>query len=149
MQGEGRIEGFIKHTGERSMEWLLTLSVRALDVLFFSLPLSLSCYHLQMLLLACDGVWDVCDNDEAGNIMKDILADGEESMALISEEILDQCLLKYSKDNISAVLVAFPPCFEKYGKKGEGVMGRRRRRQEQDPEVMAGKRGSAQENGPK
>lgn len=104
-----------------------------------------------MLLLACDGVWDVCDNDEAGNIIKSIMADGETSIAMITEEILDQCLLKYSKDNISAVLVVFPGCEEKYVKKGgEGVMGRRRRRQEQDPEAV-GKRTNtiSPENGPK
>ena len=30
-----------------------------------------------MLLLACDGIWDVCENEEAGAIIKQMLAEGE------------------------------------------------------------------------
>jgi serine/threonine protein phosphatase PrpC len=85
----------------------------------------------QMLVLACDGVWDVCDNEEAGAILKAMAGEGETRMALIAEELLDQCLLRYSKDNISAVLVAFPAFFERHLREGEGVGGRRRRRQQQ------------------
>lgn len=84
-----------------------------------------------MLLLACDGVWDVCDNEEAGVILRSMVGEGEKSLALISEELLDQCLLRYSKDNISAVLVAFPALFERHLREGEGVAGRRQRRQQQ------------------
>ena len=51
-------------------------------------------------------------------------------MALIAEELLDQCLLRYSKDNMSAVVVAFPPLFDRHWKEGEGVSGRRRKREE-------------------
>lgn len=84
-----------------------------------------------MLLLACDGVWDVCDNEEAGVILRSIVGEGEKSLALTAEELLDQCLLRYSKDNISAVVVAFPALFERHRKEGEGVAGRRQRRQQQ------------------
>lgn len=81
------------------------------------------------LLLACDGVWDVCESAEAGRIVFDILGDGEKRMALVAEELLDQCLLRYSKDNMSAVVVGFAKLWEEHGKEGEGVEGRRRRRQ--------------------
>ncbi len=85
----------------------------------------------EVLLLACDGVWDVCDNEEAGAILKAMAGDGEGSLALVAEELLDQCLLRYSKDNISAVVVAFPAFFERHFREGEGVAGRRQRRQQQ------------------
>lgn len=84
-----------------------------------------------MLLLACDGVWDVCENEEAGQILKEVLNDGETRMALLAEELLDQCLFRYSKDNISAVVVGFEG-MARHAKEGEGVEGRRRRRQQQE-----------------
>ncbi len=84
----------------------------------------------ELLLLACDGVWDVCENEEAGQILKEVLNDGEKRMALIAEELLDQCLMRYSKDNISAVVVGFEQ-MARHAKEGEGVEGRRRKRQQQ------------------
>lgn len=87
--------------------------------------------HTQILLLACDGVWDVCDNEEACVILRSMVSEGETRLALIAEELLDQCLLRYSKDNISAVVVAFPALFDKHLREGEGVAGRRQRRQQQ------------------
>jgi serine/threonine protein phosphatase PrpC len=92
----------------------------------------LSPVFVQALVLACDGVWDVCDNDEVRDIVRSIVGDGEEQMNLICEEMVDQCLLRYSKDNISTVLVAFPPLFERYHKNGPGVEGRRKKREEQE-----------------
>lgn len=47
-------------------------------------------------------------------------------------QVLDQCLERNSKDNISAVVVAFPPLKAKHYKEGQGVMGRRRRKDDQE-----------------
>ena len=76
----------------------------------------------EILLLACDGVWDVCENEEAGQILKEVLLDGEKRMALMAEELLDQCLMRYSKDNISAVVVGFEK-MSRHEKEGEGGEG--------------------------
>lgn len=86
----------------------------------------------QLLVLACDGVWDVCSNDDVYEIVKSIVSEGETSLKLICEEVLDQCLERNSKDNISAVLVAFPKLKKLHYKEGQGVMGRRRRKDDQE-----------------
>ncbi|EWM27022.1 protein phosphatase 1a isoform 2 [Nannochloropsis gaditana] len=99
------------------------------------------------LLLACDGVWDVCESAEAGRIVFDILGDGEKRMALVAEELLDQCLLRYSKDNMSAVVVGFAKLWEEHGKEGEGVEGRRRRRLPAGEEEESNDGGKASERG--
>lgn len=82
-------------------------------------------------MLACDGVWDVCDNEEVARIIREIIQEGETDMKKVCEELLDQCLIRYSKDNISAVVVAFPPMWTRYYKAGAGVDGRKRRREDQ------------------
>lgn len=43
-----------------------------------------------------------------------------------------QCLERNSKDNISAVLVAFPQLKKLHLKEGPGVMGRRKRKDDQE-----------------
>ena len=96
----------------------------------------------EILLLACDGVWDVCENEEAGQILKEVLLDGEKRMALMAEELLDQCLMRYSKDNISAVVVGFEK-MSRHEKEGEGVEGRRRKRQQLQEGGGGGGRGGA------
>lgn len=61
-----------------------------------------------ILLLACDGLWDVMSNEEAVSYIAEILSLGETSVAKIAEEMLDMSLMKGSKDNISAVVVRLP-----------------------------------------
>lgn len=46
----------------------------------------------EMLLLACDGLWDVMSNEEAVTHMRNILADGGNVMAVVAEEMLDIAL---------------------------------------------------------
>mmetsp|Transcript_22713 Transcript_22713/g.25357 ORF Transcript_22713/g.25357 Transcript_22713/m.25357 type:complete len:125 (+) Transcript_22713:224-598(+) len=64
--------------------------------------------------------------------------EGEKDLGLISEEILDSCLLYGSKDNMTAILIQLPACEKSYAlakaamtaatipQKQEGVVGRRR-----------------------
>lgn len=61
-----------------------------------------------VLILACDGLWDVMSSEEAVNTARRIFASGETSMVKIAEEMLDLALDKGSKDNISAVVARLP-----------------------------------------
>lgn len=58
-----------------------------------------------VLLLACDGLWDVMTNPEAIDKVRSIYSSGESSVVLIAEEMIDTALLKGSRDNISAIVV--------------------------------------------
>lgn len=80
----------------------------------------------ELLVLACDGIWDVMSNDECCNELRTILAEGEKSMGMVAEELLDVCLELGSKDNMSAIVITFPA-----GKLGDGpgVAGRRAARE--------------------
>ena len=60
-----------------------------------------------VLLLACDGLWDVMTNEEATATIRDLYAAGEDKAVLIAEEMLDCALNKGSRDNISAIVVKF------------------------------------------
>ena len=64
----------------------------------------------QFLLLCCDGIWDVMSNDDAGAFVKEKI-EGKykgETLSKVSERLLDKCLEKGSKDNMSAVVVVNP-----------------------------------------
>jgi len=98
-----------------------------------------SCYpdirtHLRteqddVLILACDGVWDVMTSNEAVGIVREIFLSGETNMQLAAEELIDIALKKGSRDNISAVVVQLPGAVVGPPENG-GVMGRRRKREE-------------------
>uniref|UniRef100_A0A5S6QZJ2 protein-serine/threonine phosphatase n=1 Tax=Trichuris muris TaxID=70415 RepID=A0A5S6QZJ2_TRIMR len=61
----------------------------------------------EFLLLACDGVFDVTTNQELCDfILSRLRVSGD--LAIICNEILDSCLSKDSRDNMSVVLVALP-----------------------------------------
>lgn len=60
----------------------------------------------EFLVLACDGIWDVMTNDMVCSMVRErmkVTDDLEE----ISSQILDACLRKESKDNMSLMIVAF------------------------------------------
>jgi len=81
-----------------------------------------------VLLLACDGLWDVMTTEEAVNTIREIYQSGEQDALKIAEEMLDLSLDKGSKDNISAVVVKLPGA--KFGAESNGgVDGRRANRQ--------------------
>jgi len=61
-----------------------------------------------VLLLACDGLWDVMSTSEAVTVVRELYESGETSVERMAEELLDLSLLKGSKDNISALLVKLP-----------------------------------------
>jgi len=61
----------------------------------------------QFLLLCCDGIWDVMSNVEAVDFVNEHFKAGF-SAPRICELLIDLCLYKNSKDNMSVCLVKFP-----------------------------------------
>lgn len=88
----------------------------------------------EVLILACDGIWDVMSNQECGDAVRQLLAEGERDMGLCAEELLMMCLDLGSKDNMSAIVVAFPAAT--YGP-GPGVAQRMAARAQREAEAEA------------
>lgn len=82
-----------------------------------------------ILILACDGVWDVLGSEEAVNLAREVLQGGEDNMQRVAEEIVDTALNKGSRDNISAVVVQLPGAIIGPAS-GGGVAARRAKREE-------------------
>jgi serine/threonine protein phosphatase PrpC len=82
-------------------------------------------YNDKFLILASDGVWDVLPNEKCVDLITTLFQEGEKSLALVCEELLDQCYGKGSLDNITAILIRFAS--QEIGC-GGGVMKRRKQR---------------------
>mmetsp|Transcript_15684 Transcript_15684/g.33959 ORF Transcript_15684/g.33959 Transcript_15684/m.33959 type:complete len:408 (+) Transcript_15684:219-1442(+) len=81
--------------------------------------------HDKFLVIACDGIWDVVSNEKCAEMVSTIFNEGEQSVALACEEVLDQCYAKGSLDNMTAILVK---CGSQEIGIGGGVMKRRKQR---------------------
>lgn len=55
--------------------------------------------------MACDGLWDVVDNQEAVNFVKRCQQEGELDPESISKKLVQLALTKGSTDNISVMVV--------------------------------------------
>lgn len=64
----------------------------------------------QFLVLGCDGIWDVMGNQDCAETIQSILADGESDLGQICERMLDICLTRNSKDNMTICVVSLPAC---------------------------------------
>jgi protein phosphatase 1B len=60
----------------------------------------------EFIVLACDGVWDVMSNDELCDFIRDRMSITD-NLADICSSVLDTCLSKGSRDNMSIVIAAF------------------------------------------
>jgi serine/threonine protein phosphatase PrpC len=85
----------------------------------------------EFIIIACDGIWDVQTNQECVQMVADMFREGEQDLGLVCEEILDLCLIKGSKDNMTAAVIKFP---KQVVGQGGGVMARRERRGAADDE---------------
>lgn len=89
----------------------------------------------EMIILACDGIWDVLNNQECAKTVQDLLDEGETNVDLVCEEILDICLEKDSRDNMTFCMVALPACKmmteEEKTKSGKGGVAARREAREE------------------
>lgn len=61
----------------------------------------------EFLVLACDGIWDVMTNEDLCDFVRSRLAITDDLEA-ITNQVIDTCLYKGSRDNMSIVLVTFP-----------------------------------------
>ncbi|XP_061767189.1 protein phosphatase 1B isoform X1 [Nerophis ophidion] len=61
----------------------------------------------QFVILACDGIWDVMSNEELCDFVKSRL-EVSDDLERVCNEVLDTCLHKGSRDNMSVVLVCLP-----------------------------------------
>ena len=82
----------------------------------------------KLLCLACDGIWDVVSNEECDEEITNMVKEGEKDVKLLCEELLEVCLAKSSRDNMTAVIVAMNNLWADLGE-GDGVTGRVRERE--------------------
>ncbi|XP_048831013.1 protein phosphatase 1A isoform X2 [Brienomyrus brachyistius] len=61
----------------------------------------------EFIILACDGIWDVMANEELCDFVKSRL-EVTEDLEKVCNEIVDTCLYKGSRDNMSVILVCMP-----------------------------------------
>ncbi|XP_032883303.1 protein phosphatase 1A isoform X1 [Amblyraja radiata] len=61
----------------------------------------------QFIILACDGIWDVMGNEEICEFVKSRL-EVSDDLEKVCNQIVDTCLYKGSRDNMSVVLICFP-----------------------------------------
>ncbi|XP_045459999.1 protein phosphatase 1B-like isoform X1 [Harmonia axyridis] len=61
----------------------------------------------EFLVLACDGVWDVMSNEDLCQYIHNRLL-VTENLSEVTSQVIDTCLYKGSRDNMSIVLIVFP-----------------------------------------
>ncbi|KAL5008548.1 hypothetical protein ScPMuIL_014129 [Solemya velum] len=61
----------------------------------------------EFLVLACDGIWDVMSNDELCDFVRSRMLVSP-SLEFVCNQVVDTCLYKGSRDNMSIVIVNFP-----------------------------------------
>lgn len=67
----------------------------------------------EFLVLCCDGIYDVMSNDQLRKFIRGKLKTGVKNPMEISEMLLDECLAKGSRDNMSAIVVLFDAALKK------------------------------------
>lgn len=58
-------------------------------------------------MIACDGIWDVMDNETVANFVRTRLEKGRRNLGRLCGHLLDHCLNEGSRDNMTAIVVAF------------------------------------------
>jgi len=61
----------------------------------------------EFLVLACDGIWDVMSNEDVCEFIHHQLTLTED-LTKVAASVVDHCLFKGSRDNMSIVLITFP-----------------------------------------
>ena len=56
--------------------------------------------------MACDGIWDVMTNEELTEFVQHRVC-VKTDLSYICNEIIDMCLYKGSRDNMSVILISF------------------------------------------
>ena len=63
------------------------------------------CTDDEWIILACDGLWDVCSNERAIELVREIGDSGSNTIVNIAEKMCDKALELDSNDNISVIVV--------------------------------------------
>ncbi|KAJ8674261.1 hypothetical protein QAD02_005523 [Eretmocerus hayati] len=63
--------------------------------------------HDEFLVLACDGIWDVMTNEDLCDFIHSRLLITDD-LETVTNQVIDTCLYKGSRDNMSIVLITFP-----------------------------------------
>jgi serine/threonine protein phosphatase PrpC len=88
-------------------------------------------YQDEMIIIACDGLWDVFSNEEAIKEVRQIIwNEGETDITLVAEEMLDLSLEKGSKDNVSAIIIKLSSSSSSSSSLGGGGVALRRETRE-------------------
>ncbi|XP_075148984.1 protein phosphatase alphabet [Haematobia irritans] len=61
----------------------------------------------EFLVLACDGIWDVMSNEDVCSFIHSRLKITND-LVEVANEVVDTCLNKGSRDNMSIIIIAFP-----------------------------------------
>jgi serine/threonine protein phosphatase PrpC len=64
----------------------------------------------EFVVLACDGIWDVVENADCYQLVQKLFDDGYHDLGVVCERMLDTCLLRDSKDNMTISVVTLPGC---------------------------------------
>mmetsp|Transcript_11856 Transcript_11856/g.17785 ORF Transcript_11856/g.17785 Transcript_11856/m.17785 type:complete len:396 (+) Transcript_11856:46-1233(+) len=64
----------------------------------------------QFLVLACDGIWDVMENQDCAEVVQSFMDEGQNDLGQLCEDMLDTCLRRNSKDNMTICVVSLPAC---------------------------------------
>lgn len=62
----------------------------------------------EYLVLACDGIWDVMTNQDVATFACEKTREGIDNLGILAENLIDEGLIRNSRDNMSAIIVAFP-----------------------------------------
>jgi serine/threonine protein phosphatase PrpC len=94
----------------------------------------------EFIVVACDGVWDVMSNQECIDTVTRYCKLGESNPMLMSEELMEDCLNKGSRDNMSAVIVLFDAAQNLVAKDRPGIMALRAQREEMKAKAQQAKK---------
>uniref|UniRef100_A0A8R1DTE9 PPM-type phosphatase domain-containing protein n=1 Tax=Caenorhabditis japonica TaxID=281687 RepID=A0A8R1DTE9_CAEJA len=61
----------------------------------------------EFMVVACDGIYDVMTNEELAEFVRDRLV-VHQDLREVCDDVLDECLVKGSRDNMTLVMVCFP-----------------------------------------
>jgi len=64
----------------------------------------------QFLVLGCDGIWDVLGNQDCAELIQNMIKEGQDDLGKICEKMLDICLNRNSKDNMTLCVVTLSNC---------------------------------------
>jgi len=104
------------------------------------LNIQVRCPEDEFVILACDGVWDVMSNQECIDTVQRYGKIGESNPQFMCEELMEECLGKGSRDNMSAVVVMFEAGRQLVTENKPGIKALRAQREEEKAKAQKRKK---------